>query len=209
MEGQKKRRKKRDNIRGRERLVLARDMQRGNKRILVTKGTKVAGQPGSLSLTSINRERRVESWPIAIEIRQKEVENRLANREALIQPRFPAKRQSGTNPRSLRGVPFAPSHLAPCRGFLSPSAFTLSTATYRNQTRATSGRAAVSRAAHRRNFFDVPPPPSLWLSIARERERGFVTVSSLADPVGGFIRSSWRWSGNKTGYRYINSGRPF
>ena len=185
-------------------------MQRGNKRILVTKGTKVAGQPGSLSLTSINRERRVESWPIAIEIRQKEVENRLANREALIQPRFPAKRQSGTNPRSLRGVPFAPSHLAPCRGFLSPSAFTLSTATYRNQTRATSGRAAVSRAAHRRNFFDVPPPPPPpWLSIARERERGFVTVSSLADPVGGFIRSSWRWSGNKTGYRYINSGRPF
>lgn len=172
-------------------MVLARDMQRGNKRILVTKGTKVAGQPGSLSLTSINRERRVESWPIAIEIRQKEVENRLANREALIQPRFPAKRQSGTNPRSLRGVPFAPSHLAPCRGFLSPSAFTLSTATYRNQTRATSGRAAVSRAAHRRNFFDVPPPPPPpWLSIARERERGFVTVSSLADPVGGFIRSS-------------------
>lgn len=146
-------------------------MQHGNKRILVTKGTKVAGQPGSLSLTRINRGRReeAESWPI--EIRQKEVENRLANREALIQPRFPAKRQSGTNPRSLRGVPFAPSHLAPCRGFLSPSAFTLSTATYRNQTRATSGRAAVSRAAHRRNFFDVPPPPSLWLSIARERER--------------------------------------
>lgn len=116
MEGQKKEerkkeRKKGDNIRGRgkEKLVLARDMQRGNKRWLY-KRYKGGHNPALFHSyqswkTGGGSQVRPESWPIAIEIRQKEVENRLANREALIQPRFPAKRQSGTNPRSLRGVP--------------------------------------------------------------------------------------------------------
>lgn len=124
------------------------------------------------------------------------VENRLANREALIQPRFPAKRQSGTNPRSPR--PFSPPPpptwpLTSCPGFLSPSAFTLSTATYRNQTRATSGRAIVSRAAHRRNFFDLPPSALKEREERGGKEGGFVTVpppSSVQLVVDGFIGSS-------------------
>lgn len=93
----------------RERLVLARDMQRGNKRSW-TKGSIQRWPPYQSSRRpSQARLNRGQSRSKSGETKEEEgVENRLANREALIQPRFPAKRQSGTNPRSPRAVPSRP-----------------------------------------------------------------------------------------------------